>query len=136
MGRRALVTGGGALLLLTGAAVLLGSMPRLMTLFGAREIPVAQSGDPTWVGIAFVRVFAAALVALGLVALGARRLSGQAARAVGLPLSAGLALLTLMTLTQALAIWDTPTAWALGGVMAIACVSFGAWGFAQRATSS
>ena len=101
MDRRALVTGGGALLVLTGAAVLLAGMARFMSLFGVAEIPTAQPGDPTWVAIAFVRVFAAALVALGLVALGARRLSGQAARAVGLPLSAGLALLTLMTIMQA-----------------------------------
>jgi hypothetical protein len=107
-----------------------------MSLFGVTEIPVARSGDPTWVGIAFVRVFATALVALGLVALGASRLRGQAARAVGMPLSVGLALLTLMTFMQAQAIWDTATAWALGAAVAVACVSIAAWGFAERVTAA
>jgi hypothetical protein len=135
MDRKALVTGGGLLLFGTGGAVLVGGVPRLMALFGVVDLPAASAGDPAWVGVAFARVFAAALVALGVVALGARRLTGQAARAVAFPLAGGLALLTLLTVIQAQAIWDTRTSWALAAVMAVACVSVAGWGLAERVTA-
>jgi hypothetical protein len=135
MDRKSLVSGSGLVLLLTGVAVLVGSVTRLMSLFGVAELPEPHSGDPTWVGIAFARVFGAALVALGLVGLGARRLSGQSARAVAIPLATGLAVLAVFTALQALAIWATPTAWVLGGIIAAACVSVGAWGFTEHAVA-
>jgi hypothetical protein len=120
---RRIVAACGALLSLAGLALLIrGGAPELMGLFGSPELPPAQAGDPTWVGVAFIRVSGAALAALGFVTIAASRLSGESARAVGGATAAGLGLLSVVTLIQAQAIWGTPAGWALAAVVLVACI--------------
>jgi hypothetical protein len=103
-----------------------------MHLFGIGVLPAPAAGEPTWVGLAFMRVFGAALAGLGLTIVGASRLRGEAARALGAPLATGLAVLGFVTFAQALAIWSTPAAWLLGGLIGVACVSVVSWRSAEQ----
>ena len=130
MTRKVLVTLSGSLLSISGLIILgMAGNAALMGLFGSQVLPPPQAGEPGWVGVAFARVFGAALASLGFVMLAARQLSDGSARAIGGALLGGLALLTLVTLIQAEAIWTTPAGWALAGVIMLACV--GAVGLRQ-----
>jgi hypothetical protein len=116
------VAGCGALLFLAGLVLLLrGGAPALMSLFGSPPLTVPQARDPAWVGVAFIRVSGAALVALGLITIAASRLTGEAARVIGRAAAVGLALVGVVTLIQAQAIWSTPSGWLLAAVVMIAC---------------
>lgn len=120
---RRIVAGCGALLSLAGLALLIrGGAPALMSSFGSPGLPPAQAGDPAWVGVGFVRVSGAALAALGFITIAASRLTGEAARAMGGATAAGLALLGVVTLIQAQAIWGTPSGWALALVVLLGCI--------------
>jgi hypothetical protein len=112
----------GALLLVTGLMLLLqGGAPGLMSLFGSGALPSPQAGDPAWVGVAFIRVSGAALVALGLITIAASRLTGEAARVMGGAAAVGLALVGVVALIQAQAIWSTPSGWLLAGAVLTGC---------------
>jgi len=43
----------------------------------------------------------------------------------------GLALLSLVTFAQALAIWSTPAGWTLGAIVSVACVAAAILGFSS-----
>ncbi len=110
-----------AILIVAGLAFLVGGgAPSLMVSFGSPAVPMARAGDPVWIGIAFARSLGAALVALGLVALKASRLPSDAAKAITGPLMWGLALVSLVTLAQAQAIWGTSAGWTLAGMVSAA----------------
>ena len=94
-----------------------------MLWFGGAALGPAHAGDPGWLAVAFMRVFGAALAALGVVMLAASRLTGKAAGTVAGAATAGLALLGVATLAQAKAIWDTPAGWALAGIAVLSTVS-------------
>ena len=79
----------------------------LMGLFGGQPLPAAVAGGSGWVGVAFTRVCGAAVGAIGLLMIASTRLDEQAARTIGGPLFVGLALLTIVTVIQAQAIWAT-----------------------------
>jgi hypothetical protein len=118
-----IVAGCGALLSLAGLALLIrGGAPALMGLFGSPELPPAHAGDPAWVGVGFIRVSGAALAALGFITIAASRLTGEAARAIGGATAAGLALLGVVTLIQAQAIWSTPSGWVLALIVLVGCI--------------
>jgi hypothetical protein len=128
MRQRTFVVTCGTLLTLAGLALSIrGGAPETLRLFGVGTLPPPAAGEPAWVGLAFMRVFGAALAGLGLTTIGASRLRGEAARVLGAPLAIGLAVLGLVTFTQALAIWSTPAAWLLGGLIAVTCVSVASW---------
>jgi hypothetical protein len=124
----------GVLLSVVGLIIILGNVGWVMRLAGAAaELPSPKSGDPTWVGVGFVRVFGAALIALGMFAVAASRLDVEAARKVRLPLALGLTVLMVLTGVQALAIWNTPAAWTLWAIVAVACGSAFSWGVTKSA---
>lgn len=113
----------GTLLTLAGSVLVLrGGAPEVMEFFGSSASPPAASGEPAWIGVAFMRAFGAATLALGLVMIGASRLSGEAARVLGAPLAFGLGILGLVTSLQAQAIWSTPGAWFLVALIGVACL--------------
>ena len=121
---RRIVVGCGALLSLAGLVLLVrGGAPELMGLFGSSALPVARAGDPAWVGVAFIRVSGAAFAALGLITIAASRLTGEGAKAIGGAAAVGLALLGVVTLIQANAIWGTASGWVLTAIVGLACVS-------------
>jgi protein-S-isoprenylcysteine O-methyltransferase Ste14 len=105
-----------------------------MGLFGSAGLPAAQAGDPAWVGVGFIRVSGAALAALGLITLAASRLKGEAARVIGGAVAAGLALLGVVTLIQAQAIWNTPSGWVLTVVVLLGSVGAIILRFSARQT--
>lgn len=128
MTHRHLIAGLGSLLGVTGGLLVLrGGAQEVMQAFGSAPLPQAAVGDPAWVGVAFMRVFGAAMLALGLTTIGASKLSGEAARAVGAPLAVGLGVLGLVTCFQAQAIWSTPGAWVLGSLIGASCVAVAVW---------
>ena len=121
MAKRA-VAGSGALLFLVGLMLLIrAGAPALMSQFGSSALSSPQAGDPAWVGVAFIRVSGAALVALGLLTIAASRLTGEAAKTIGAAAAVGLGLVGVVTLIQAQAIWSTPSGWVLAGAVLIAC---------------
>jgi hypothetical protein len=135
--RRVVGVGAGALLTLAGLIIIVGNVEWIMKLAGATaELPSPQSGDPVWVGVAFARVFGAALIVIGLLTSAASRLEGAAARQIGIPLAVGLTLLMVLTGAQALAIWSTPAAWLLCAVVAVACGSVFTWGLTRSVLHS
>ena len=126
MARRTLVTVSGSLLSISGLIILvMAGNPMLMSLFGSRALPAPVAGDAGWVGVAFTRLFGAALASLGLVMMATRPLSDTAAKTIGGPLFAGLGLLTLVAVIQAQAIWNAPAGWALATVLLVGCVGAG-----------
>ena len=62
-------------------------------------------------------------MALGLIVIAASRLAGEAARVIGGAAAAGLALLGVVTLVQAQAIWNSPSGWVLTSIVLLACAS-------------
>jgi len=128
MKHKHLLAGLGSLLSVAGGLLVLrGGAQEVMQAFGSAPLPQAVVGDPAWVGVAFMRVFGAAILALGLTTIGASKLSGEAARAVGTPLAVGLGVLGLVTCVQAQAIWSTPGAWVLGSLIGASCAAVAAW---------
>mgnify|MGYP001384065650 CR=1 FL=1 len=125
--QRKFIAACGMMLILAGGFLVLRGGPTLMEVFGSSTLPQAAAGDPGWVGVAFMRVFGAAVLALGLITIGASRLSGVAARAIGLPLALGLGVLGLVALVQAQAIWSTPGAWLLVGLIGGAGAAVALW---------
>lgn len=118
----------GALLGLVGGVLILrGGAPEIMALFGGPALPQVAIGDPAWVGVAFMRAFGAAVLALGLVMVGLSRLDGEAAGVIAVPLAVGLGVLGLITGVQAQAIWSTSGAWALTVLLGIACLVAASW---------
>jgi hypothetical protein len=135
MKQRTFVAVCGTLLALAGLSLMLwGGAPAVMRLFGGSGLPTAKVGDPALIGVAFMRVFGAAVLALGLITAGASRLRGEPARALGMPLALGLAVLGLVTGMEALAIWSTPTAWLLAGIIGVACVGVASLRAHERST--
>jgi lysozyme family protein len=129
--------GAGGLLTVAGLIIILGNVEWVMRLAGAAaEMPSPQSGNAVWVGVAFARVFGAALVVIGLLTSAASRLDDAAARQVRVPLAVGLTLLMVLTGAQALAIWNTPAAWVLWAVVAVAWGSVFTWGLTRRVVHS
>lgn len=128
MTHRHVVAGLGTLLGVAGGLLVLrGGAQEVMQAFGSTPLPPAAVGDPAWVGVAFMRVFGAAMLALGLATVGASKLNGDAARAVGTPLAVGLGVLGMVTCFQAHAIWSTVGAWILGSLIGASCVALAAW---------
>ena len=126
--------GSGALLTVAGLVIIIGNVGWVMRLAGATaELPTPQSGDPVWVGVGFVRVFGAALIALGMFTAATSRLEGEAIRRVRMPCVVGLAVLFVLTAIQAFAIWRTPAVWALFAVIALAWGSVFTWGVTKSA---
>jgi len=126
--------GSGALLTVAGLVIIVGNVGGVMRLAGSTvELPAPQSGDLAWIGVGFARVFGAALITLGMFTAAASRLEGEAARKMRIPLAVGLTLLMLLTGAQALAIWNTPTAWTLWAIVAVACGSVFTWGVTKSA---
>src|SRR5512147_376775 len=101
--------GAGVLLTVAGLIIILGNVEWVMRLAGAAtQLPSPESGNAVWIGVAFARVFGAALIVIGLLTSAASRLEGAAARQIRVPLAVGLTLLMVLTGIQALAIWTTP----------------------------
>jgi len=126
--------GGGVLLTVLGLIIIVGNVGWVMSLAGAAaELPAPKSGDVAWIGIGFLRVFGAALIALGMFTAAASRLDAAAARRIRTPLAIGLAVLLVLTAVQAAAIWSTPSAWVLCCVIAVACASVFTWGVTETA---
>jgi hypothetical protein len=134
MFRKSVAVGSGALLTLAGLVLIIGNIGWVMRLAGATvELPAPQSGDLAWIGVGFARVFGAALITLGLFSVAASQLDREAARKIRVPLAVGLTVLMLLTGAQALAIWNTPAAWTLWAIIAIACASVFTWGVTKTA---
>jgi len=126
MARRTWVLVSGILLSVSGLIILgMAGNALLMSLFGSRTLPSPQVGDPGWVGVGFTRVFGAALASLGLIIMATRQLPDAAAKTIGGPIFVGLALLTLVTIIQVRAIWNTPTGWVLAAVVLAGCLGAG-----------
>ena len=126
--------GAGALLAVAGLIIILGNVEWVMRLAGsATALPSPESGNAVWIGVAFARVFGAALIVIGLLTSAASRLEGQAARQIRVPLAVGLTVLMVLTGAQALAIWSTPAAWVLWAIVAVACASVFTWGLTKTA---
>jgi hypothetical protein len=126
--------GAGVLLTVAGLIIILGNVEWVMRLAGAAtQLPSPESGNAVWIGVAFARVFGAALIVIGLLTCAASRLEGAAARQIRVPLAVGLTLLMVLTGIQALAIWTTPAAWVLWAIVAVACGSVFTWGLTKTA---
>jgi hypothetical protein len=126
--------GAGALLTVAGLIIILGNVEWVMRLAGsATALPSPESGNAVWIGVAFARVFGAALIVIGLLTSAASRLEGEAARQIRVPLAVGLTVLMVLTGAQALAIWSTPAAWVLWAIVAAACGSVFTWGLTKTA---
>ena len=107
MARWILGVGAGALLAVAGLIIILGNVEWVMRLAGSTaELPSPESGSAVWVGVAFARVFGAALIVIGLLTSAASRLEGVAARQIRLPLAVGLTVLMVLTGAQAMSIWS------------------------------
>ncbi len=118
---RWIAVGSGVLLAVAGLVIIVANVGWVMSLAGgAGELPSPQQGSLTWVGVGFARMFGAALIAIGIVTAVVSRLEGEAARKMGVPLALGLAVLMLLGATQAYTVWNTPVAWALWAVVAMA----------------
>lgn len=118
MARRTQAMASGILLSVAGLVILgMAGSRTLMGLFGGQILSGPQVGDVAWVGVAFTRVFGAALAGLGLIMMATRQLSDAAAKTIGGPIFVSLALVALVASIQAHAIWKAPAGWVLVAVI-------------------
>lgn len=86
--------------------------PMLLPLFGVSQIPVPVAGDVSamsfWQSAAFARVFGALLVSFGLLVWTVRRVvETEAGQPLIFALSVGCGFVSLISLTQQIAFWET-----------------------------
>jgi hypothetical protein len=104
--------------------------PALLPLYGAPRIPIPVASDANtisfWAGMAFIRMFGAALVGFGVLLWFVRYVSDLAIQhqiAGALFIASGF--MVFITVTQQIALWSTVMGWVTIGVLTLFALGYG-----------
>jgi len=112
-----------------GLAFALGG-PALLPLYGASYIPTPIASDANamafWAGMAFTRMFGAALLGSGVLLWFVRYISDMAIqRIVAGSLFMAMGFMIFISLTQQIAIWNSMVGWVTVGVLILLALGYG-----------
>jgi hypothetical protein len=104
--------------------------PGLLPLYGASHIPTPIAGDANamsfWAGLAFARMFGAALLGFGVSLWFMRYITDLAIRRfVAGSLFVTMGFMIFIALTQQIAIWSTTAGWVTVGVLILLALGYG-----------
>ena len=104
--------------------------PGLLPLYGASQIPTPSASDANamsfWAGMAFIRMFGAALLGFGVLLWFVRTISDVAIqRNVAGSLFVATGVMLFVALTQQTAIWNSTVGWVTVGVLILFALGYG-----------